>query len=999
MTNNWSDIGNTTLIVVMGANPVENHPACVAHMNRARYPKDFFPVGDPRHNKKEASLIVIDPRKTRTALQVDATRPGDRYVRIRPGTDIAFVNGVVREIIARMESPTSGVAQTVKDKFFAYLNQGADGTPAFSKQSFFPNKVGSGGTAVLQSGVKYGSKYTDARFIVNLAGDDYEREDVGVTGDPLVGGETPSQIIYNFPKKASSVDGDPDTVYNRLKAHVAPYTTGTVADICGCMTTDVEFVAQAYIDHGRCSSGATPDADGNWPGNGPTGIGPAGEHPTDPDYRATTMLYAMGLTQHTCGGQNVKSFAVLQSLMGNNGRAGGGINALRGIHNVQGSTDMGVLQHLIPAYSTNPSTQVTSIDNPADPSYNNAFGKYCDNLWGVPVSGTGTRANMNGSYDDAYFTARGALQQAGFLNMTRFWFGPTADGTTPFIADGERTKIDAAFSLWPKGNGHNHVKMFREMADGNTTCAVVWGQNPAVTEPNQGKIREGLKRLKLLVVVDLFETETAAVDRKEADEFAPGDPAGVTFLLPSCAHTEKAGSSANSGRVLQWRYQSTLPAGDSKDDTELLLRLAKALDTAGAFSHIKAVWDNVAYGFGAGTYTGTVYDNLYGRQYGFDGAGDFTAVTETGDYVTDLGSTVDTPPVYDTAYELKGSEAVAEKVYRQMCRATGGAGTAGTGCIWIYTNGFSANKTTNKHFGQADWAVSNRAKSRSRWDGNGTFAFPGWGYSWLVNRRVLYNNGEVPGDVNDWFMSAESQARLFTAYNPPALLDYARWYRTYHRLSDMPRNSTGVPAIHVLGGKFPSHTEPYESPREDLVTTWGKNSSTSGTHGTGVANTYMNLMMAGTTAGSVDDYPFVLTTIRCVEHFQGGPITRNNWWNVEAEPEPWIEINSVDALDLEIKDGDWVKVVTARTDGFTDDSIESDFPRALYGQGFRARVSAGLPKDQRVGRGTVAIPWHWGDRGLSTGSRANDLCIDAGDANTFIPEYKACLCKLVKIVP
>ncbi len=104
------------------------------------------------------------------------------------------------------------------------------------------------------------------------------------------------------------------------------------------------------------------------------------------------MLYAMGITQHTCGAQNVKSFAVLQTLMGNMGRFGGGINALRGIHNVQGSTDMGLLYGNIPAYSGNP----TLAQQPSTDA--NGFGKYMDALWGYPLSGIGTRRAMDNSY-------------------------------------------------------------------------------------------------------------------------------------------------------------------------------------------------------------------------------------------------------------------------------------------------------------------------------------------------------------------------------------------------------------------------------------------------------------------------------------------------------------------------------------------------------------------------------------------------------------------------
>ncbi len=128
------------------------------------------------------------------------------------------------------------------------------------------------------------------------------------------------------------------------------------------------------------------------------------------------MLYAMGITQHTCGGQNVKSFAVLQTLMGNMGRYGGGINALRGIHNVQGSTDMGLLYGNIPAYSGNPTlAQQPSTDT-------NGFGKYMDALWGNPLSGSGNRTNMDGPTRCVRPWPM-ALQQRGFYNMTQKFFG------------------------------------------------------------------------------------------------------------------------------------------------------------------------------------------------------------------------------------------------------------------------------------------------------------------------------------------------------------------------------------------------------------------------------------------------------------------------------------------------------------------------------------------------------------------------------------------------
>jgi formate dehydrogenase major subunit len=191
------------------------------------------------------------------------------------------------------------------------------------------------------------------------------------------------------------------------------------------------------------------------------------------------------------------------------------------------------------------------------------------------------------------------------------------------------------------------------------------------------------------------------------------------------------------------------------------------------------------------------------------------------------------------------------------------------------------------------------------------------------------------------------------------------------------------------------------------VATWGHNlSATRDASGTLTASAPLYWTGANPTVpGTVTDFPLVLTSIRCVEHFQGGPTTRNNSWNVEAEPVPWVELNSKDAARYGIKDGDWVDVITARSNSGSDQANRtvkaSDHPeigaKTGWARGFKARVGVGLQSNQRVAEGVVAIPWHWGDKGLSTGSRANDLCIDAWDANSQIPEYKACLCKIQKM--
>ncbi|MDZ4177956.1 MAG: molybdopterin-dependent oxidoreductase, partial [Coriobacteriia bacterium] len=194
MSNNWTDIANASLVVVMGANPSENHPACMAHINAAR--------------DKGGKLVVIDPRKTRTAVQAD------RFIRIRPGTDIAFINGVVRGIIAEMESRPVGDA--ARDQFYKFLNQSGNGSFYTDGDALEPS--------TLVTTIPRNSKYTDARFIVKADGTDYERETiVAATGLPAVGGEDADTIISNFPQKADDVLDSPNTVYSRLKDHVEAY--------------------------------------------------------------------------------------------------------------------------------------------------------------------------------------------------------------------------------------------------------------------------------------------------------------------------------------------------------------------------------------------------------------------------------------------------------------------------------------------------------------------------------------------------------------------------------------------------------------------------------------------------------------------------------------------------------------------------------------------------------------------------------------------------------
>ena len=908
MTNNWVDLDNSAGFFVIGANPVENHPASIAHLNVARF--------DVNKRGLNAALVVVDPRQTRTARMIKAgyvasnpndMRKHDRYVRIRPGTNIAFMNGVINSVINWMyDNPT----RPESINFFAWHNGTAPNSLA--TRAVIADD-GTGDT------VANWPKYCDSRIKVDVATGDYQRTQV--TG---VGGKT----ISNFPLLAANIS-DPECVFQRLRTHVAKYDAATAAAISGCTVEDIAAVRDAFIATSRMAS---------------SDFGAAAATPGAAGYRTACIMYAMGATQFTTGSQGIRTYAIIQTMLGNMGRAGGGINALRGIHNVQGSTDMGVLFDLIPGYSGNPNA-------------GQSYAAYSNALFGNRVLETDpTRPTARSPYNAADL----GLQQRGFYNMTREWFG-SRDITA--AAD-----FDKLYECWPKGAGVQHIESFRRMdpawitTNGGTQikAAVVWGQNPAVTEPNQGPVRKGLEELDVLVCVDMFANETAMAKRKAT---------GVTYLLPACSHVEEGGSVTSSGRWIQWRDRARAPKGNSKADLELLLRFAKALNTAGAFSHIQAQWAGTPL---AGQDPWTV---LY-QKYGWDGVSDFEAISE-------LDAEGD---------PLLGSEYVAEQIFKEMCSPLNAA-TGPQGTLWIYSGADSAS-AYNANTGDVQpmcgisWGKANRAKSRAGHPSQATASlqYPRYGWAWLLNRRIFYNNGELGGDVVDVFVAPGFIARLWCIGGSNTLADWSTLYRAYNQLADMPDVGTST-GKHVYPGRLPAYTEPYESPSKALANDWGYNTA----NGTQlIMADSLRFNVRNLENGTPSPYPLVLTSIRCVEHFQGGPITRNNPWNVELEPEPWIELNSVDAAAKGIKDGDYVNVITARGDSLTSQAgrtIQSGpLDAGSWNKGFKARVGVGTLANQRVAPGTVAIPWHWGDRGLGTGARANDLCIDAWDANTRIPE-------------
>ncbi len=301
---------------------------------------------------------------------------------------------------------------------------------------------------------------------------------------------------------------DPNCVYQRLREHFSRYSPERVSEICGTPVETLQEVAETF-----CQSGE--------PG------------------RSGTIMYAMGTTQHTHGTQNIRSYVILQLLLGNIGIAGGGINALRGESNVQGSTDHCLLFHILPGYLKCPTAENTSLQ------------AYLDKC--TPVSADPKSANWWQNYPKYIVSL-----------LKAFW----GDKATP--------ANEFAYQYLPKcGGNYSHIALFEAMAEGTIKGLFILGQNPAVGGPNAEFERKAMDGLEWLVAADLWETETATIwDRPGV---SPADIQTEVFLLPAAASMEKEGSVVNSGRWAQWRYAAVAPPGEAKSDLWMLDRICTKL--------------------------------------------------------------------------------------------------------------------------------------------------------------------------------------------------------------------------------------------------------------------------------------------------------------------------------------------------------------------------------------------------------------------------------------
>lgn len=351
---------------------------------------------------------------------------------------------------------------------------------------------------------EYVREYTNAAFLVNP---NFKLEDGVFSGFDSKTNTYADKSTWQYqldekgvPKQDKTLK-DPNCVFQLLKKHFSRYTPEQVCAITGADPKVFKQVCETYGATGKPNKSAT-------------------------------IMYAMGTTQHTHGTQNIRSYAILQLLLGNIGVAGGGINALRGESNVQGSTDMCLLFHILPGYLGTPNVKWQTL------------AQYIEAK--APKSNDPKSANWWSNYPK-YITSL----------LKAFWTD---------------VNHDKSYSYLPKIAGnYSHMSLFEAMAQGTIKGIFCWGQNPAVGGPNATREKRALEKLDWLVCVDLWETETSAFWKR--GEANPAKIDTEVFLLPAAASYEKEGSVVNSGRWAQWRYKATNPPGECMDDLAIISRL------------------------------------------------------------------------------------------------------------------------------------------------------------------------------------------------------------------------------------------------------------------------------------------------------------------------------------------------------------------------------------------------------------------------------------------
>jgi len=696
---------------------------------------------------------------------------------------------------------------------------------------------------------------------------------------------------------------NPRCVFQLLKKHYERYDIDTVCKITGSPKGKYLEVLKMF-----CATGA-PDKTG-------------------------CINYAMGITQHTVGSQNVKSFAIIQLLLGNIGRPGGGINALRGENNVQGATDMALLFQYLPGYIDSPT-------NTAD---------YKDLISYIRKTTPGAAKLPFTNLAEFRALAAAGIPYSGWrvntskwiVSLLKAWWGANAKADNDF-----------GYHYIPKRNdtkNYSHMAMFEAMYKGEIDGLFINGSNPVVGGPNANKEQEAMTKLKWLVSLDLWLNESAefwsypawerAVQNGKVPHHTPKDIQTEVFFLPAAAVYEKEGTAAQTGRWVQYRWKGADPVGESKADLWIINEIGKRVKQLYAGSTrpedepiTKLAWD---------------YDNPHDPEE---------------------------PDIMKIANELCGYHLADNKPVEGFAKLLDDGSTA---CgNWVY-----CGCTTWK-----DGKMVYKAQNRKKDDPSGLGLFPNWAWAWPVNRRIVYNRCSVqPDGVTPW--PGDNDRRLVW-WDPATPADPAKpevlgaW--AGHDVPDFIKGNGPDKAVFkdpfimrpegkgcIFGptssfkdGPFPEHYEPWESPVGPIINK--------------VALNPASKIWEPDKQGKTDQYPIIGTTYRVCEHWQTGALTRHLPWLAELVPDMFVELSVELAREKGIENGEEIIVSTTRGD------IKA---LACVTKRIKPFIVDGKTVHQ------IGMLWQFGFKGYATGDIANRLTPHIGDANTMIPEYKAWLCDI-----
>ena len=814
MTNSWTDIKNTDLVLIMGGNAAEAHPCGFK-----------WAVEAMQHRK--AKLIVVDPRFTRSAAVADI------YAPIRVGTDIAFLGGVINYLLTN-------------DKFhrdYALFN--TDLSFLTKPEYAFNDGLFSG--------------YDEAKRSYDKSSWGYQRGEDG------------------FVKVDESLQ-DPLCVYQQLKKHYSRYTPEMVSSITGTPKEQFLKVCEAMAE-------------------------------TSASNKVMTILYALGWTQHSVGSQNIRTMAMIQLLLGNMGRPGGGVNALRGHANVQGITDMCAYSENLSGYMGAPTE--------ADPDYATYLGK---------------RALKPLRPNQMSFWQNFPKFQASLMKA---YYGAAATKENDF-----------AYEWLPKRDGaYDVLALFERMHQGKMNGFICQGFNPLAAVPNKKKLSQGLAKLKYLVVVDPLETETSEF-WKNFGPMNDVDPKAIqteVFRFPSSCFAEETGTFTNSSRVITWKEKALDPPGEAKPDSEIMARL---------FMKLRAMYAKDG---------GALPEPVAALAWPYVNPEAPSPVELFREISGRALSDVFAPP---DPKDPKAPPRVLAKAGEQLPGFGLLRDDGSTACgNWLYCGAWSQ--------------AGNLTARRDTSDPTGLGVFPGWGYAWPANRRILYNRASADKDGKPWDPSRRYMAWNGSAWTGADIPDMRPNAAPEEGVGSFIMTPEGVARLHAVGmaeGPFPEHYEPFETPlgMNPLCPTNPKATSNP------AARVYKGDMEA---FGKKEEFPYAATTYRLTEHFHFW--TKHSKSNAITQPAPFVEIGEELAREKGLRQGDMVKVRSNRGEVVA---------KCVVTKRMRPMQVEGKPVHH------VGIPIHWGFKGVTqNGYLANALTPFVGDANSQTPEFKAFLVNLEKV--